>query len=383
MGKILLMNHRERVLSALNHKEPDRVPIDLWGSASRLHTELYYKIVDYLGYESYGDEVRPHTTTAYVDYRISDEIDADFRHIAKGKLRNFQPHFDDYGNLIDEWGVGHKKVGDYWAVTYHPLAHATIQDIDTYKWPVAEDPGRIEGIEEQAKNWYKNTDYSITTTTAVSGLFMELGQYLRGTDKFFMDLYIDQNFSHKLIAELTDKLIEIYVYYLTPISKYIDWVEFTEDYGTQDRPFISKELFRKFFKKPHVRLFNAIKEIAPNTKIFFHSCGSIRELIPDFIDMGIDILNSLQPRAKGMDSYELKKEFGSELIFHGGIDIQEGICGSVEKAINEAKRRIDAFAPGGGYIFSPSNHFQPDTPIENFFAIYETAINYRKYRIHK
>jgi len=112
-----------------------------------------------------------------------------------------------------------------------------------------------------------------------------------------------------------------------------------------------------------------------------HCCGAVRELIPEFIDNGIEILNSLQPRAAGMDSFLLKKEFGKELIFHGGLDIQGPLNGSIEDSIAEAKARIKAFAPGGGYIFAPTNHFQPDTPVENFFAAYKAANESGKYPI--
>ena len=133
-----------------------------------------------------------------------------------------------------------------------------------------------------------------------------------------------------------------------------------------------------FSKDP---VFSEVKKLAPNAKIFMHSCGSVRDLIPDFIDMGIDILNSLQPKATGMDSFELKKEFGTEIVFHGGLCLQGGITGTKEDAIDEAKRRIDAFAPGGGFIFAPSNHFMEDVSLENFYAVYNTARKYGRYPI--
>ena len=141
----------------------------------------------------------------------------------------------------------------------------------------------------------------------------------------------------------------------------------------QDRSLVSPETYRKFFKAEYARLFAAVRKLAPNAKIWMHSCGSVRELIPDFIDMGLDILNSLQPRAAGMDSRELKKEFGSELVFHGGLDTQGGITGSVEEAEREARERIEALAPGGGYVFAPSNHYMEDVPLENFLAVHRVA----------
>jgi uroporphyrinogen decarboxylase len=122
-----------------------------------------------------------------------------------------------------------------------------------------------------------------------------------------------------------------------------------------------------------------VKRVAPKARIFFHSCGSVREFIPDFIEMGVDILNSLQPRAAGMDSAGLKRDFGKELVFHSGIDIQGALIGSVQETVDEVKRRIDAFAPGGGYICAPSNHFIGDVPIANIVAMYETAYEYGRY----
>jgi len=129
------------------------------------------------------------------------------------------------------------------------------------------------------------------------------------------------------------------------------------------------------------RVISEVKKIAPEAKIYLHSCGSIRELIPEFIDIGIDILSGVQPLASGMNSAELKKEFGKDMVFHGGIDIQRALCGSVEDTINETKVRIADYAPGGGYICGPSNHFQNDVPVENFFALYKTAREYGKYPI--
>lgn len=376
------MNHRERVRLAINHREPDRVPIDLWGSASRVHNDLYFEILKYAGLEGFGDLVRPGKSTAYVDYRISDLIDADFRHINIGrKLLHFQSYEDQNGNIIDEWGVGRKYVGEYDMITYFPLSQSEISDLETYKWPIVKDPGRIDGIAEEARKWYKKTDFSITATTAVSGIMFELGQFLRGPEQFLMDLYLNQQFAERLIDKITEISTEIYSYYIKPIADYIDWIEFTEDFGLQDRSFISRGLFEKFFKKPHIRLFEQMKKIAPNAKIFLHTCGAIKELIPCFIDVGVDILNPLQPSAKDMDSFKIKKEFGKDLVFHGGVDIQHAICGSKEQAIEETKKRIAAFAPSGGYILSPSNHLQPDTRVENFFAIFETVQEFGKYPI--
>jgi uroporphyrinogen decarboxylase len=373
------MNHRERVLATLNHQEPDRLPVDVWGSASRLCNELYFEIVKDQGWEELGPCVKASRSGDYVDDRISDLIDCDFRHTNIGHPTYFKKYEIDGGHTINEWGYGYKTLGQDAVVTYHPFADPDVDAIKKHPWPTIEDPARIAGLEEQVKNWHENTDYFIGTTSAVSGCMIDIGPFMRGFEDFFVDMYINKEFAHKLIGKMTDVIIELYSYYLKPIGHMVDWIEFTSDHGMQDRCLLSKDMYREFLKEPYRRLFKEIKKVAPQAKIWLHSCGAVRDLIPDFIDIGVDVLNSLQPQATGMDSFELKKEFGKDIVFHGGLDIQAGgITGTVQEAIDEAKRRIDAFAPGGGYIFAPSNHFMQDVPMENFYAIYKTALEYGK-----
>lgn len=375
------MTHRERVEASINHREPDRVPVDLWGSASRMCNDLYFEIVKQQGWSEYGQKVQVSRVGDYLDYRIADLIDCDFRHPLIGKPRSFKSYVNDVGFVISEWGYGSKVINGKLVVAYHPLAEAEVDDIEKHQWPLIQDSGRIEGLEEQVKEWHENTDYFIAPTAAVSGLMIDIGPYLRGFEQFFMDLYINKKFAHTLIGKLTDLIIELYTYYISPIGKYVGWVEFTSDHGMQDRPIVSPEKYREFLKGPYARLFRAVKRVAPDAKIWMHSCGSVRELIPDFIDIGVDVLNSLQPKAAGMDSAELKREFGSELVFHGGLDLQGGINRTPEEARAEVKRRIDAFAPGGGYVFAPSNHFIADVSAENFLAVYNSALEYGKYSL--
>ncbi len=375
------MNHRERVKTALDHKEPDRVPIDLWGSASRIINELYFKILQYLKIEDIPEKVRPGKTAEYVDYRISDMIDADFRHIVIGKPDNFSSYSDEKGFVYDEWGIGYKIIGQYPQIAFHPLADAEIGDIDKYKGPDIEDPGRIRNIGSEAKEWFTNTDYCITATAPCSGLAIDYCFYLRGQEQFFIDMYTNEKFAEKLLDKVSDIIAQLYVYYIETIGPYIEWVEYESDYGAQDRAYMSADKYRKLIKKPNAKVFESVKKVAPNTKVFLHCCGAIKELIPEFIDNGVEILNSLQPNAVGMNSFDLKKEFGKNIIFHGGLDIQGPICGSVDDAIKEAKTRVQAFGPGGGYVFASTNHFQPDTPVENFFAAYKAGKEYGRYPI--
>jgi uroporphyrinogen decarboxylase len=140
-------------------------------------------------------------------------------------------------------------------------------------------------------------------------------------------------------------------------------------------------MYREFLKGPESRIFAAVKKAAPGAKVFMHSCGSVKRLIPDLIEAGVEILSSLQPLAFEMDSAALKREFGDALVFHGGIDLQQALVGEREQTVEETVRRIADYAPGGGYIVSPSNHFTSDVPVENFFALYRTAGEFGRYPI--
>lgn len=375
------MTSRERVRAVLRREIPDRVPMDLWGTDSRMSTEYYKMVAAHLGYDQLGERIRPGSTSEYEDYRISDLIGSDFRHINIGKPDGYKSYTDEQGNVIDEWGVGRKLIGIHPSLTHHPLAEATIEDLAAYNWPTMRDPGRIRGLAERARDWHENTDFAITATSATSGTIFELCQYLRGIEQFFIDLYEEPEFAQALIEKVTDLLIELNVYYLEAVGPYIEWLEFSSDFGTQNAPFISPALFREFMLEPHKRLFAACKKAAPNIKIFLHCCGSVKLLMPQFIEMGVDVQSALQPLAADMDSAGLKAAFGDKLIFHGGVDIQQALTGSLADTEADVKKRIDAFGRDGGYFLSPSNHFQTDVPIENFFRMYEVGSTYGVYPI--
>jgi uroporphyrinogen decarboxylase len=375
------MTARERVRTILARKEADRVPMDLWGCASRLHNKVYFGVLKELGLEGTGKSIRPGTHTEYEDYRISDALNVDFRHVNVGKPKNFKSHTDDGGNVIDEWGIGHFKNDQYNAISLHPLADPDPAKLDSYHWPDPDDPGRVEGIGELARDYYENTPYAVTATTATSGLMFDFGQYLCGAEQFFVNLYEEELFSEKLIDKLTEIMIRIHINYLRPIAPYIEWVELASDFGTQTGPFISMEMFRKYFKKPMASLAGAIKKEYPGMKVMLHSCGAMSCFIPDLIECGIDILNSLQPLARDMDSARLKREFGNDIILHSGVDIQQAMQGSAEDVEREARRVIGAMAVGGGYVFAPANHLQGDCPPANVVTLYRCGEKYGKYPI--
>jgi uroporphyrinogen decarboxylase len=376
------MNHRYRVISALKHEECDRIPLDLWSSDSRITNDLYIRLAKKLGIEPLIEKVRPGTTAEYLDYRISDYFDTDFRHPIFGSPKNYKNYTDSAGNVIDEWGIGHQFTGiTKHQIAFHPLRDKdNISDISKHKWPVAADEGRIEKIIPEVKKLRESTDYYISTSTLTSGLVFEFSWYLRGMDNMLMDLYINKKYAHALIETVTEKLLEIHKFSIDPIRDYIDAVEFASDFGTQKQAFMPKKIFDEFYREPMKMIFNEIKKDG-RLKVIMHCCGSIKELIPSFIEIGIDVLSSLQPSANDMDPTEIKKEFGKYIVFRGGVDIQNTMAGSKDMVVAEAKKRIKAFAPGGGYIFGPSNHFLPHIPEENMVTLYETAKEFGKYPI--
>ena len=192
-----------------------------------------------------------------------------------------------------------------------------------------------------------------------------------------MDMYEEPRFAHALIAKIAEVIGTLYVNMVAPIGAWLAWVEFATDYGTQNGLFLSPEMYREFLKAPEARIFAAVKKVAPETKIFMHSCGSVRRIIPDLIECGVEVLSSLQPLAFEMDSAQIKKEFGTDLVFHGGIDMQQALVGTKKQTVEETLKRLRDYAPGGGYVCAPSNHFTSDVPVENFFALYETARNWK------
>jgi len=374
-----MVNSRERVKAVVEMRMPDVVPTDMWGSASRVHNDLYAELLSILNINDPGDLIRPGQVTSYENYELSDALGCDFRHINPGKPDGFKSYKDEKGLVYDEWGIGRDYSAMYPTIAMFPLEGAGEADIKNHKWPDMKDEGRVRGLAAKAKNYYENTDKAITATAATSGLFFELGQFLRGPENFLMDMALNEKFVHALFDKLLELFIEQNLNYLEPIASYIEWVEFTSDLGTQNGPFFSIEMFRTFYKEPYRQLFSAVKKAYPHVKIFYHCCGGIYDFIPDLIDVGVDILNPIQPLATGMDPGRIKSEFGDVLVFHGAIDIQGAMRGTIKDVRDEVRLRIEQMGYGGGYIVSPNNHLLPDIPPENVICLYRYAKEYGVY----
>jgi len=373
------MTPRERVLTAINLKEPDRVPLDFGGVVSGIVMGLPY------GYEALcralgvTDPIEPQINTRLscvqnIDERILKRMDIDIRHInIGGKPLQELPN----GLYRDAWGLILKPSGVYKSIPDElaPLRNAkTVEDIENYSfWPDPSDPVFIEGKRKKAKELRERTDYAIFAHPGYAGRIFHMYAGLRGFDKWLLDMRINPEFYDAFATKITDVAIDVCKSFYNEVGDYIDVAVYYDDMGMQTGGFVSVEDYRRFIKPYTARYVREIKKIT-KAKLFYHTCGSVYSYVNDFIEMGIDILNPIQPLAKNMAPELLKKEFGSRICFHGGIDVQRLLpFGSVNEVKESVRKTMKILSPGGGWIFAPAHNIQPDTPPENIITMYTVA----------
>ena len=284
----------------------------------------------------------------------------------------------------DEWGITHhlpKENGYWYNIVKSPLEprDAVNETIEDHLWPEASDRKRIENLLHRAKEARANGK-AVVLKGICAGLF-EMHQRLRGMENAMMDSLLFPTFSDLLIGKIADIKIEFWSMALDELHDVIDVIVEADDYGTQISQLISPEQFRSSYK-PHIkRVIDVIKEKAPSSSIFFHSCGNVRPIIPDFIELGIDILNPIHIRAEGMEPSGLKKDFGNDICFWGGgVETQKILpTGTPQQVREDVKRNIETLAPGGGFVFNTVHNIQPDVPVENIMAMVEALQDYGKY----
>ena len=373
-----VLTPRKRVELALNREEPDRVPLDIGSTANFFTNNMFFKLKEHLGIEGKDIKNRPDESAAYYNDDLVESLGGDFRHLFLMPPDSADWTKDEQGCTTNEWGFKKREVDGLVEIVNAPLQEAAIEDLDKYNWPDPYDPGRVRGLKERAEHLYNNTDYAIATRAVSHGIF-ELSNELRGFQQFLMDMYINKPFTNKLLDKVLDIQMKLHEVLLKDIGPYVQIVEMCDDYGMQTGMLMSPDIWWEIFKPRRRDLITFVKTLAPQAKIFHHSCGSIYEIIEDLIEIGVDILNPVQPLAADMDSFRLKQEFGDRLCFHGGIDEQIALPGDAETLVAEVKTRIDAFAPGGGYIIGPTSNIQDDTSVENVLLYIKTAKEYGRY----
>jgi uroporphyrinogen decarboxylase len=377
------LTSRERVTKAINHQEPDLVPVDL----NPLY-DFYIQLKDYLGIEieekishNLAMEVIPHPD-------VLKKLGVDVTAVKLGSVKGVSKEERTDGLVKDDWGILYKLVnqpggGRYYEVVHSPLIDATLNDLEKYPWPIADLPGRGEGAETAAKHLYEDTDLAIMGR--FGGAITEIALYMLGMENWMTRLAMDPEFIHALLTKIADIQIALDRIGLEATAKYLTIYKASgEDLGMQMGPMYSPRMFREMFLPYFTRRFQAAREyldeVNPGVKIMLHSCGSIRRFLPELIEAGVDIIDPVQPHAAEMNTAELKRDFGSQLAFHGAVDIQQVLpFGTAEEIDQEVKERIFTLGKGGGYILAPAHNVQADVPAKNIVRMCEAAVKFGTY----
>lgn len=382
------MNSRERVLTALNHKEPDRVPFDMGGTVvTGISATAYKKLRAHLGLPPVQPTIVDiFQQIARVDDDVMDRFGVDVKNISPRSSATFQIEIKDGGDYTcfhDEFKIGWRMPKDgglYYDMFEHPLAGTiTEADVDRFPWPDPHDPARFAGLREAALKVMNEEQRAVVVGSMSAGI-MEVYAWTRSFKDYFTDFAADE----KLAGKFMDRIVEMQLAYwdrmFDTIGDAIDVAGTADDFAGQAGMLISPRTYRKLCKPRHRELFDFIKKRS-RARIFFHSCGAIRPVIPDLIEIGVDILNPVQVSAAGMDSAELKREFGLDLTFWGGgVDTQRVLGGGTPQEVREeVRRRLDDLMPGGGFVFNTVHNIQADVPPENILAMWETLREYGVY----
>ena len=379
------MTSRERVITALEHREPDRVPMSM-----SITVDAYNNLKRALGIDLEEDLKPGRWTEVPIHPLVAEKFGLDVIWLPMGKAHKKPRQSKDPNKWYDGWGVEWTKVplpnGSYYnEMTGPPLKGATIDDLEDFNWPDPYDPGLVEGLGEHYRQVHEETDFAIMTK--FGGAIFEQAWYLRGMEEFLLDLVENTEFVEALLTKIGKIQMALDEVGIEAAGQYVDVLRLSgEDLGTQTAPFISLKMFRKLVR-PHLEKLwsfakTKIREKNPRAKVMLHSCGAIRKFIPDWIEMGLDVLDPIQTLAKGMDPFELKAEFGDRLSFHGGIDAQNVLpFGTVDEVFEATRELIRALGPGGGYILAPVHNVQGDVPPENLLAMRDAVEEFGYYPI--
>jgi len=402
------MTPRERILCSIDHKQPDKVPIDMGASTvTGISAIAYNNLKKKLGISTPSRIFDVVQQLALVDMEVIDSFGVDALDIS----RIFMDDLDWYpvtlgdgsGGLYPEWfRPDQDNDGSYFMRDNEGIVMSRMPknsngfDQTTFPWEngypesfdkigeafnsinwIAHSHNKFINIKEEelrnrTKKFRESTDRAIVMSGGAK--LLELGFFLRRMDNFLMDLLADQ----ENLSKLLDKLMDIHLAGLESkiraVGDNVDVIRFGDDLGMTSGPFMNLEVFRKFFKPRYKILCDYVKQNS-NMKIFLHSCGSIRQFIPDLIEVGFDILNPVQTNCNGMDAKELKEEFGGEITFWGGgVDTASVLpTASPEEVRTDVLNRCEILSKNGGFIFAPIHNILAEVPPENIMAAYNAV----------
>jgi uroporphyrinogen decarboxylase len=383
------MTSRDRVNRSLNHQEPDRVPIDLGGFQTGIHKNAYKELIGYLGINEEIVMLDPVQQIVKPSEFILQKFHVDIRYITshgpdsfKGGIEKNKRNGRIWHDLKDEFGVVWSMPDDqqlYMDISYHPLANAKTEDIPYYPFPDGTDKSRFSGVRDAALKLRNETGYAIST--GIGGVTYETCWYLRGLEQWYCDMMDNQAFCEALVEQTFKYWYNYYTGFMESVGDIVDIVMVGDDLAGQGGPLFPPDFYRSVIKPRHKELMKHIRSLT-KAKIWYHTCGSCIEYIPDLIDIGIDILNPVQTSARNMDPMNLKKQFGDKIVFWGGgIDSQHVLpFATPEQVKKEVSESLEIFKPGGGYVFNNIHNIQSGVPAENIIAMYEAAYEYGFYK---
>ena len=370
------MTSRERVVAALSHQEPDRVPMDLGSTIdSSIVVEGYDRLKAHLGVESENVLTNRMMRVVDVDERVLQALGIDTRGVFPGGPPD---EILPGGRYRDEWGVKRLKPPDsyYYDERVFPLSgEISLQDIARYPYPDPSDPRRTQGLKEQLRRIREETDCAAVLN--MPSAFVHKTQYLRGFEDWFMDFAGDRRLLEALFDAVLEVSLAICKDVLAEVGSEVDVLLGADDIGVQKGLMVSPAAYRQLVKPRHEKYFRLMHEMSP-AKVLFHTCGSVVDIMDDMIETGVDVLHPVQVSARGMDPKVLKAKWGDRLSFWGAVDTQHTLSrGTPEEVRAETRERIEVLGRGGGYVLGAVHNIQPDVPVENILAMYETGKEYR------
>ncbi len=374
----MTLTPRERVLMAMSHEEPDRVPLALWGSWYGITDRLYFRLLESLGWEPVPP-FRPallHSVN-YYDDRLLQVLDVDVRHVDPGATAASSiPRSDG----ADAFGIRWETRGPYRSPGGHPLQEATLESVAEYPMPTPDELIDVSIIAERLETIRgMDQEYAMVGRAVASYGFFEMSQALRQPEQLFLDLVMDPDLVHTLIGRLYDCYAALIERFLDVAGESLDILELPgDDFAGNSGLLISPEMFDQFFKEPYRRIISLVKTHCPHVRVTFHSDGALTDLLPRLVEMGADAFHSVEP-LPAWDLGEVRDLFGDRLVFWGGIDIREALQGEKARVETEVRTRLRELGAGGGYVLAPANHLQWDVAPENVFALYEAARVFGQY----
>ena len=339
------MNSKERVYASINHKNPDRIPRFIW-----FGKETRKSLSEVMG-----------VTSLEIDFKAGNDILQTWLSI-NGQMEKDVP---DHTQFVDEWGITWKREGVHNMVAVNPMADMEADEIKAYKLPDPLAPERYTELEALISEY--GNEYFIGAD--VSGSLFEPAYHLRGMENLMIDMAMDG----EEIEILLDRICEITtIIAKEAVKRGVDWIWLGDDLGSQINMLMSPDMWRKFLKPRMAKIISEIRSIKSDMIIAYHSCGSMYHVIPDLIEIGINVLNPIQESAEGMNHQKIKAAYGDKLTMMCGPDTQQFLINAAPEVVMKKTRElIETLGKNGGYIFAVSHHIQPGTPTENIFAIFE------------